>query len=163
MSLMSNIQAASGLVTAPLRAVAAIPPPPFVPPFVEETHSAQFPPVAPPASSAAIVLEGADRSPQELAALAMGIEVDDVPLTNDAAVLIDDIPTLALKEPPPPAVKPPPEPEPEAKVAPEDRDHQWTEAAEQIYAEERQISGLSEPAKPAEPEAEPVEDPIPQP
>ena len=102
MSLISNIQSGGGLVAATSKVI--MPVANLAPPPAETTPSPLFPPVTASPNSAAIMLETATPPEEDKADLSnpqSDVEVDDIPASNDEAVLTDDIDTPGAAIQPP--------------------------------------------------------------
>lgn len=119
-----------------------------LPATMVESNAIAVSPVQAPASIASVAPE----LPQETAARLLvenadGIVLDNIPFTNDAAILLDDLP---LPEAPEAEAKPKPEPEPEPEAAAPEAD--LTHLATRGYLADREAVAPVEPPEDRKPE-----------
>lgn len=163
MSFITNLQSVGAFPLRPHKPMDEVAAPRAEPQVAEMQASSQLPPVAPPATSGALIMEGSQPPPAEIAAKRDGIDLDHIPIANDAAVLIDDIPTLTLPAEPKTMPESPEKPKLglQELALPNDASPSLSEAAERIYAEARDLIGPT-PEQVAKPEqqSKPAPDPI---
>jgi hypothetical protein len=109
-----------------------------------------------PVQATAAVASVAPELPRETAARllvenAEGIVLDNIPFTNDGAILLDDLP---LPEKPAPEVKPDPEPEPQPEPDQAAAEPDRAQIAARAYLADREAVAPSEPDPQPEPKAE---------